>query len=1015
MLASSYANVFYLPHSSLIGISECDFVEMCFVAGIFHDIGKCCARVSCGKGSIYTGHAQLGVRILEQLGNFSDKPELLWAINHHMCCCTHMNPIVHLDSVGEHLLMDIDEQTINPYLAFAILAVLSYADELGRISDDLSEGHINSQTVSDHSHLLFLKLCDCYRHRYDTHSTLSHGMFQSSKLIVIMYGLSGSGKSFTSNLLKGKFGEKCLVVHVERDQSLYTVYRNDVGDPMDKSYSDVYAAVSGNQSMKQRHQVQWTIDLIDALTMQSDNPQIIIIDSMQPLFLGGWAKTLESIQDSGPRGQEAHRWYTQSSKIGFYSIPMHCFGPKYTFESKIGFRMNLPSPDMKGMFFPEILTERYSSKNEGTDLRSAMDIMYGTGCTVLLCNYISNYMMYRDMQLSQLKNECYDDGKHQRLLHVILNEIVTNLEAGLPSRVDSHIADDEFEKNLFSIENIYNLFVELFDKSYVKVKDAFHETHGTDSSSHARREMKFISYRIEMSVANYQLVVFSYLDGFQQFNGITRDYRGEGLIYDTLKRRFLLIRPNLPVFPEMLQSYKDFSVQQYLSDRLCSVDSEHAMLYQHVRSVLPVKKIASLYMAPKYDGSMFNTTFVSCQHPHYSILKILLSSQEENVQSNTHAVEDGESSITSAVSSPVMLSFMENSYGVFLFGSKGRVCANGLVVERIYKAIISSYSSCEDFMTKCSLAIHSNAHFNSLEDIVTLHFEAIEATPTSELTVHYGFDWCPYLGMTIYNSVNETKEFHMPIHDFDASAYLRHNSVVYDCDASWERLTEIYHSNLQRLVDGSMEVEPEGYVIHVIGENGDKYLVKFKYAFYYAAHKPESKLNTSLIEALTTDDKYKTLCQRFAKLRTRLTFEEATGQIAEITLFMNAFHAHIGRLIELVGGSTSMRGVPKKDWAIYWKSTVSELSHLVNAVRVQLLTLNPLWYNLKETVSDKSIFGFVMRSYEKMHLDELGDDDVAYYLAACASKSDAKEVDNKRRDEFVDLMKTLYNMKLTKV
>jgi hypothetical protein len=82
----------------------------------------------------------------------------------------------------------------------------------------------------------------------------------------------------------------------------------------------------------------------------------------------------------------------------------------------------------------------------------------------------------------------------------------------------------------------------------------------------SKSNTRFITWNVELCFSQYHLVRFNYKDGLQTFNGSTRSYRGEGVLYDEITNKFTLYRPTLPVFPEMLSVHKDPLSLGYLND-----------------------------------------------------------------------------------------------------------------------------------------------------------------------------------------------------------------------------------------------------------------------------------------------------------------------------------------------------------------------------------------------------------------------------------------------------------------
>lgn len=160
----------------------------------------------------------------------------------------------------------------------------------------------------------------------------------NGKLIIVTYGFSGSGKSYTVKRLKEKFGDDYDVIHVERDRSLYNVYEKYFGPTEGKTYEEIYATVysnnddsNGADTEDQAHhphhgsthhsanahtppvkvskstvQDQWVQDIADGLdTPQQKAGQIIILDSVQPLFPSQWNTTIRALKNTSEEAYNA--------------------------------------------------------------------------------------------------------------------------------------------------------------------------------------------------------------------------------------------------------------------------------------------------------------------------------------------------------------------------------------------------------------------------------------------------------------------------------------------------------------------------------------------------------------------------------------------------------------------------------------------------------------------------------------------------------------------------------------
>ena len=833
--AEDFSSIFYDNFSELfmeINLSKDDFIQLSKVVGLYHDLGKTFARVTPSnkqnKHPIYLGHAQLGSRLIDQI-EFDNKlinvhkKEIEWAINHHMCSCTHMHPIdENLNEIGIHMLMDLElEQMI---LSFALLSVLSYADHMARIAEDLSDH--DTTIVMEHSFELFEKLLN-FRKSFIDKPEQVHGLNDyNGTLTIVNYGLSGSGKSFFAKIVKSSFPNHNVII-VERDNALYEVYEKHFGTTESISYEEIYATIKEKSNFDETDpsvinytrlvQNQWIQNLADAYdTPMKGEGNIVIIDTVQTLFPSQFSGTINSMRS---KSEEAYNNYINSTRIGYYSLPIHMFGDNIpdstSIISKTGKYFVLPDPSLKGFFFPSVFLEKEKGKvkelSSDDENKMISTISYGSGSQKLLLKYIQSYF---DIQSKKLAT--YVDKKtDQKNLCYLLNKIISD-----------HL--------LGNLEEIFNKFQ----------SDYLNESNG---------KLSFISYKIEIENRDYQLVTFCYKDGLQSFNGTTRDYRGEAIMYDKLHNKFHYVRASLPVFPELSSIQKDSKAFPYITDIWDEIKSFDNPLFQTIKKNIVPKKISKLYYVPKYDGSLFNLTYICKTNPIYQIINALVAEPKNKKKILSTSYYNGEN-------------------GIFLIGSKGTVFSKDPVNKRIHNAIQGSYGSVDPFLQIANDYVNKDTLFDLKNSIITLHFEAIDAIPSDELTVYYGRAWCPFFGITTYNSSTDKKNFTLPMNEYKGN--FLSVADIYDCDSDWSKLRDINKSNFNKLLEGDQYIEPEGYVLHIKGENGEWISVKDKYELYYTAHKPNSKHNLKMALELSSNPKYKLVCERLAKFRYKPSIKE---------------------------------------------------------------------------------------------------------------------------------------------
>jgi hypothetical protein len=396
---------------------------------------------------------------------------------------------------------------------------------------------------------------------------------------------------------------------------------------------------------------------------------------------------------------------------------------------------------------------------------------------------------------------------------------------------------------------------------------------------------------------------------------------------------------------------KDSKAFPYIIDIWDQIKNFDNSLYKTIKESIVPKKMFKLYYVPKYDGSLFNLTFINKSNIVYPIIDALLTDlqNKENILSTSYY-------------------YKEN--GVFLLGSKGTVLSKDPVNKRIHNAIEGSYGSVDAFLQIAHDYVNNEQLFDSHNVIINLHFEAIDAIPSDELTVYYGRAWCPFFGITTYNSIDCKKTFILPISEYIGNFLSVAN--IYDCDADWLKLRNIYKSNYDKLLDGDQDIEPEGYVLHIITEDGEWIPIKDKYELYYTAHKPSSKNNLKMALELSSNPKYKLICERFAKFRYKPSIKDILS--LDLVDIINDIKQTILLTTSLSETTTSTNldtsvYLSKKKWACYWKNktNINILQEKFTQIKDNLV---PYYNQFKDLDIEKRIFPFLMKLYEKLSLDK---------------------------------------------
>lgn len=420
---------------------------------------------------------------------------------------------------------------------------------------------------------------------------------------------------------------------------------------------------------------------------------------------------------------------------------------------------------------------------------------------------------------------------------------------------------------------------------------------------------------------------FVYQDGMQIFTGETRDYRGEAIITveyrddEGKKREIYYGRAGLPVFPDMCRISMDPKAFPYLID--IWEQSGLRSSWKEKFLVDGVKKDYKLRVTPKFDGSLFNLLWIP---------KTIDSFQYFNVL-KTKALEG---------------SYKEHPNGLFILGSKGTIFAKNPVLQRCYNALDGSYGNIDKFLEESyNWLVGSGLESKQ----TTLHFEAIDAIPTVELTVYYGYAMCPFLGYTVLTETigelgrNYEKSFHLV--DSGSSEYLGVRTPIHDF-SNWIEAKEFMGKEYMSLLHGSQTVEPEGYVVHIYdSENNHVVSVKDKFQIYFTAHKPNSRSHIEHAKEIMNSDEFALVRERLAKFRAKPPIRSLVEE--EVSWFVD-----ICKWNKETFSS-------QKDVAIYWnklenRARLSEKEKVINTKIMEHYT------HLNDKCINKG-FGVLMKVY----------------------------------------------------
>lgn len=417
------------------------------------------------------------------------------------------------------------------------------------------------------------------------------------------------------------------------------------------------------------------------------------------------------------------------------------------YVSKTGSYEIIPRPDNDGYTYPNLNSE---VDNKLINLEN-IDIGYGNIKYIL--NSMINYLKYYKMDINY--NQIH-------IIEILNKEKLKNKDELINKIVDS------FPKNIINTSidvNYYNLF----------------------------------------------LIRFHYKDGMQIFNGPSRDYRGESLLFNDKTKNYYIGRASLPVF----------------------VDYEN--IRNDIIALNMIKEENKFHILPKFDGSLFVLTFIKKNTEEYNLLKQLINFVDEN-------------------------SYIDNYRGLWCFGSKSLMFAknqNGItgILSRIHNSIENSYQDKYMFIEKCYKELDNKKLLNY--DNISLCFESIDENPSSELTVKYDKSFCPFLCFVLM------KDFKKKIILPDNLKYLNPYAKVNTFN-NWEDVLKFKEEGHNNLLNGCLEEEPEGYVVWI---NNSNIGIKLKHFEYYAAHKPYKEKNLKMCNEIQSLEKYKKLKERLIKFK----------------------------------------------------------------------------------------------------------------------------------------------------
>jgi putative nucleotidyltransferase with HDIG domain len=735
--------------------------EYAFQLGFFHDIGKPWAKKFIQTKKKIISNSKGHSQIGENICfELGLDKKISWCVSNHMCSCCHQNnELSHWEYIWAL-------QTISIITPNRLNEIVQYSKTLAclMIGDDLGrlgEHEKNYQNTISHSDS-WLNWIQNQIEKFNPtkHSVKFLGSLHPDNSIVVqMYGCSGFGKSTTAK----------NIIEILNLNGITWEYAE-----RDKSYYQVYAD-SNNldiehviNSIVYKQVYNWIESNDLKYKVQKDwvNQLNSILDSDSKV------KIIDSVQLLYPKSWEstleslnpdAYSVWVSSIKLGYYGFPQSLYGR--TFEPKTGKYELIPRPVSDNLTWPNLNSELDKSQKFNPN---QIDIAYGS--VDFLINSIINYNTYSTLYMPE------------KQVHLI--NMIEQFEQLNPTKITS--------------KSIQEYICGQFPPGIVLSNE-------------------------EISYFGNHLIRFTYKDGMQIFNGPSRDYRGETILFNSSDLKYNIGRVSLPVFPDHVSLRKDPAAEEL------------------------IKTTTKFHIVPKFDGSLFVLALVKTNTPEY---KIILNLAKQTCSE----------------------AYFINELGIWCFGSKGCMFAKNQYGERgalsrIINSIKASYGSIDNFVLMVSQEIKSNGYADTYPNI-SLIFEAIDSNPTDELTVDYGRAFCPFLCWVLWDG--SKKSIGLP----NNISFLNPVAPIYTVE-SWDKVIEFKDQAHLRLLQGSETDEPEGYVVWL----GDSNIgIKLKHPEYYIAHKPYSKKNIEMAKKIEFDEEYSKLKNRLLKFKPKPPIKELVGK-----------------------------------------------------------------------------------------------------------------------------------------
>ena len=756
--------------------------EYAFELGFFHDIGKPWAKkyIQTKKKIISNskGHAQIGENIGLNLGLDT---KICWCISNHMCSCCHGNNLsTHWDYVGALQCLSIQNslEFIGSDLDLdSNQKYLDYGASLAclMIGDDLGRsGDIEKNITNIIAHSE--SWFEWFKNYIKQNNFIKHS-------VNLLSTLHPDNSIIIQMYGHSGFGKSTgcakLIKQLDKFGITYEYAERD------KSYYNVYSEMTGI-----------SLDIVINTINYSTIYNYIESNDLKKQVQCDWIKQLNSILDSNSKvkiidsvqlaypkawestltslNPDAYAVWNGSLKIGYYGFPQSLY--EHEFIPKTGKFELIPRDITDGFTWPNMNFELSLDQEFNPEL---IDVAYGSIESII--NTIQNYNLW---------SKLYTPEKQIHLIQLL----------------------DQIDKKKLTSNYIQKFIIQQFPPG-------------------------IINSSIELNSNSINLIKFGYRDGMQIFNGISRDYRGETLLFDSSTLNYYIGRVSLPVFPDYNDIRKDPQAQELITTS------------------------TKFHIIPKFDGSLFVLALIKTDNPGFTLIKKLLP----------------------LVSSQA---YKETELGIWCIGSKSNMFAKNQygdtgVLNRITKSIRTSYGTIDNFIHQVSIELKQQKILEYSN--ISMVFESVDSSPTPELTVEYSKSSCPFLCWIVWDEIENKKKIILP-HNIN---YLNPVATITTVD-TWDQVIEFKNLAHLRLLEGSESDEPEGYVVWLDNSNIG---IKLKHPEYYAAHKPYSKSNAILAKRIEFESEYSKLRPRLLKFKQKPPIEDIILNKLELIneIFLDSF------------------------------------------------------------------------------------------------------------------------------